>query len=102
MCRSCDIKSGEETLVEKGEIKKRGRTYCAAGALSDVSFKKDALTPGISIHFFPKDVAVWPKWTRFDRRHSGDFTLQSRRPYALSWLQRRLSQTDTIGQIRGT
>ena len=102
MFRSCDIKSGEETLVEKGEIKKRGRTYCAAGALSDVSFKNDALTKGISIHFFPKDVAVWPKWTRFDRRHRGDFTLQSRRPYALSWLRRRLSQTHTIGQIRGT
>ena len=23
-----------------------------------------------------KDAAEWPKWTRFDRQHRGDFTLQ--------------------------
>ena len=58
MLRSCDIKNCEETLVEKGEIKKRGQTYCVAGALNDVSYKNDTHTPNISIQYFPKDVAV--------------------------------------------
>ena len=36
------------------------------------------------------------KWTRFDRRHRGDFTLQYRRPYAPYRLR-----THTTRQIRG-
>ena len=41
-----------------------------AGALAAVSYKKknNAHILGISIHYFPKDLAVWPKWTRLDRR----------------------------------
>ena len=66
--------------MKKGEIRKRRRTDCVAGALNDVSYKNDKHIPGISIQYFPKDVALWPKWTRFDRRHGGDFILQSRRP----------------------
>ena len=31
-----------------------------AGAPNDVSYKNNTLTPGIFIHHFPKDVAVWP------------------------------------------
>ena len=58
MLRSCDIENCEETLVEKGEIKKRGQTYCVAGALNDVSYKNDTHTTNISIQYFPKDVAV--------------------------------------------
>ena len=53
---------------------------------SDFRYKNDTYTPVISTHYHPKDVAVWPKWTRFDRRHRGDFTFQSRRPYAPSRL----------------
>ena len=34
------------------------------------------------IFCFPKDIAVWPKWTRFDLQNRGDFTLQCRQPYA--------------------
>ena len=62
-------------MVKKGEIKKRGRTYCVAGAPNDVMHNYNTHTPGISIHYFQRDVAVWPKQTRFDRRHRGDFTL---------------------------
>ena len=51
----------EEILVERGETKKRGRTYYVAGALNDVSYGNDTHTSGISTHHFPKDVAVWPK-----------------------------------------
>ena len=53
-----------------------------AGAPDDVSFMSNTHTPSISLHYFPKDVAVWPKWTRFDRRHLGDFALQCRRHHA--------------------
>ena len=52
----------------------------------DFRYKNDTYTPVISTHYYPKDVAVWPKWTLFDRRHRGDFTFQSRRPYAPSRL----------------
>ena len=45
---------------------------------NDVSYKNNTHKPGISIYYFPKDVAVWLKWTRFDLRHRGDFTLQCR------------------------
>ena len=50
--------------------------------------------------FLPKDVAVWPKWTRFDRRNRGNFTLQRRRPYTQCLLRRRLLRTYTTSQIR--
>ena len=55
----------------------KGRTYCVARAPNDVSYKNNTHIPGIFIHYFPKDVAVWPKWTRstIDRRHRGDFLL---------------------------
>ena len=47
-----------------------------AGASNDVSHKNNTHTLGFSIHYFPKDIAVQPKWTRFDGQHRGDFTLQ--------------------------
>ena len=39
----------------------KGRTYCVARAPNDVSYKNNTHIPGIFIHYFPKDVAVWPK-----------------------------------------
>ena len=36
----------------------------------------------ISTHYFPKDVALWPKWTCLDCQHQGDFTLQCHLPCA--------------------
>ena len=67
-----------------------------------VSYKNNTHTLGISIHYFPKDVAVWPTWTRFDRRHRGYFTHQCRPRYAPYRLLRGLLQTHTTSQIRGT
>ena len=78
MLRNCDIENCEHmsaTMKEKGEIYKKGRTYYVAEAPNDVSFKNSTHTLGVSIHSFPKDVAVWPKWTRFDCLHRGDSTL---------------------------
>ena len=57
---SCDVENCEDTLVtmvDKGEIKRKGRTYCMAGALYD-SYKSNTHIPGISRHCFPKDVDV--------------------------------------------
>ena len=56
----------------------KGRTYCVAKVPNDASFKNNTHIPGISIHYFPKDVAVWPK---------------CRRPYAPYRLQIRLLRT---------
>ena len=69
MLRSCDIENCEETMVEKWEIKKREGTCRVTGAPNGVSYKNNTHTLGTSIHYFPKDVPVWPKWTRFDRCH---------------------------------
>ena len=85
MLHSRDVENCENTaatLVGKGGIEKKGRTYCVTGEPNDVSYKNNTDIPDISIHYFPKDVALCPKWTRFDRRHRGDFTLQCRRLYA--------------------
>ena len=56
------------------------RTYCVARAPNDVSYKINTHIPDISIHHFPKGVAVWPQWTR-SRRNRGDFTIQCRWPH---------------------
>ena len=50
------------TIVERGEIQRKGRTYFLAGAPNDVTH-----IPSISLRYFPKDVVAWLKWTRFDR-----------------------------------
>ena len=60
-----------------------------------LAYKNNTHIPGISTHYFPKDVAIWRKWTRFDRRCRGDFTLQFRQPYAPYRLRRRLLRTYT-------
>ena len=50
---SCDLENCEDTtatMLKKGEIWKKGRTHCMAGALKDVSYKNNTHIPGISIH----------------------------------------------------
>ena len=47
-------------MVEKGEILKKRRRYCAAEAPNDVSYKNNKHMLAISIQYFQKDVAVWP------------------------------------------
>ena len=64
MLRRCNVENCEDTsvtMVEKGKILKNGRAYCVAGAPNDVSYKNNTFTPGIFIHYFPKDVGVWLK-----------------------------------------
>ena len=38
-------------------------------------------------------------WTRFNRRHRGDFTLQCRRPYAPYRLRRQLLRTHKLKRM---
>ena len=62
MPHSWVVENCEETsqsMVGKGESKRKGRRYCMAGAPNDVCYKSNTHMPGISIHYFPKDVAAW-------------------------------------------
>ena len=95
MLHSCDEENCEDTSAtteEKGERRNlEERTNVLRGRSNiDVSYKNNAHIPGNFLHYFPKDVAVWPKWTRFDRRHREDFTLQCLRPFAPYRLRRHL------------
>ena len=59
MLSSRDVENCEDTpaiMEEKGETKKRGRTYRVAGAPNDVWYKNNTLTPGISMRYLPKYV----------------------------------------------
>ena len=59
MLSSHDVENCEDTpaiMEEKGETKKRGRTYCVAGVPDDVRYKNNTLTPGISMRYLPKYV----------------------------------------------
>ena len=59
MLSSRDVENCEDTpaiMEEKGETKKRGRTYCVAGVPNDVRYKNNTLTPGISMRYLPKYV----------------------------------------------
>ena len=69
-------------MVEKGEIKKIRRAYCVAGAQNDISYKNNTHVPGISIHYFQKDVAVWPNGRVSIVDIEEILLLQCRRPYA--------------------
>ena len=44
--------------MKRGEIQRKGRTYCVAGAPIDVSYENNTHIPSISIHYFLKDEAV--------------------------------------------
>ena len=92
-------KDTSATMVKEGEIKEKGQTYCVPGAQNDVMYSNNTKTTGVSIHYFPKDVVVWPKWTRFDREHRGNFTFQSRRPFPPSRVWRL--RTHITGQTGG-
>ena len=80
MLHSCNIENCEDTpaTIYGGDRKFRKNDERNAWPEGQMifSYKNNIHMPGISIHYVPKDVAVWPKWTRFNRRHRGYFTLQ--------------------------
>ena len=59
-------------MAEKEKKKKRGN-YCAAGGPNMSNCANNSSTPGISMHYFPKDETLRQKWIRFVRIHRKDF-----------------------------
>ena len=77
--QGCDVISRAEEMIGGGSImaetKKRRpcKTYCAAGGPGAVNCANKTGTPGITMHYFPKDETLRQKWTRFVRIHRKDF-----------------------------
>ena len=59
-------------MADKGKKKSRGN-YCAAGGPNMSNCSNNSSTPGISMHYFPKDETLRQKWIRFVRIHRKDF-----------------------------
>ena len=52
--------------------KKGAKNYCAAGGCNKVNCCNKTGTPGISMHYFPKEESLRQKWTRFVRINRDD------------------------------
>jgi len=61
-------------MADKAKKKARGN-YCVAGGPNMTNCENNSLTPGISMHYFPKDETVRKKWILFVRVHRKDFVL---------------------------
>ena len=59
-------------MVDNEKKKKRGN-YCAAGGHNMSNCTNNSSTPGISMHYFPKNETLRQKWIRFVRIHRKDF-----------------------------
>ena len=59
-------------MATEGKKRKSGK-FCVAGGPGLVSCKNTAYTEGVSMHLFPKDVAIRSQWERFVRRHRPNF-----------------------------
>ncbi|CAB4014783.1 THAP domain-containing 2-like [Paramuricea clavata] len=57
-----------ETQISRAKGKSLGK-YCVAGGPGKVSCKNNSKTEGISMHRFPSDSSVRPKWACFVQRH---------------------------------
>ena len=64
--------SDDSIVMAEKENKKRGN-YCTAGCPNMSNCANNSSTPGISMHYFPKDETLWQKWIRFVRIHRKDF-----------------------------
>ena len=65
----------QKTGVFMADTKKSrpGKRYCAAGGPGAINCANKTGTPGITMHYFPKDETLRQKWTRFVRIHRKDF-----------------------------
>ena len=75
-------------MAEKEKNKKRGN-YCAAGGPNMSNCANNSSTPGISMHYFPKDETLRQKWIRFVRIHRKDFVPSKSAPCALCTSKKR-------------
>ena len=65
--------SEDDSAMADKRAKKGGMNYCAAGGPNKVNCSNKTGTPGISMHYFPKDESLRQKWIRFVRIHRKDF-----------------------------
>ena len=60
-------------MADKAKKKAKGN-YCVAGGPNMTNnCENNSLTPGISMHYFPKDKTLQKKWTLFVKVHRKDF-----------------------------
>ena len=57
--------------------RKRGGSYCVAGAPNKRSCKNNSYTDGIGMHQFSTHLVVRNKWVKFVQRHRVDFHASS-------------------------
>ena len=59
-------------MADQAKKKARGN-YCVAGGPNMTNCENNSLTPGISMHYFPKYETLRKKWTLFVRVHRKNF-----------------------------
>ena len=69
MLRSCDVENCEDTSSIMVESRRKDKRIARPECQMMLSTRIIRINRIFIFHYFPKDVAVWPKWTRFDRRH---------------------------------
>lgn len=65
--------SEDDSVMADKRAKKGAKNYCAAGGPNKVNCSNKTGTPGISMHYFPKEESLRQKWTRFVRINRKDF-----------------------------
>ena len=68
MLRSCDVENCEDTSSIMVEFRRKDERIARPECQMMLSTRIIHINRIFIFHYFPKDVAVWPKWTRFDRR----------------------------------
>ena len=70
-----DVVGGSEdvSVMADKRAKKGAKNYCAAGGPNKVNCSNKTGTPGICMHYFPKEESLRQKWTRFVRINRKDF-----------------------------
>jgi len=59
--------SKEDSVTADKRAKKGAKNYCAAGGPDKDNCSNKTGTPGISMHYFPKEESLRQKWMRFVR-----------------------------------
>ena len=65
--------SKEDSVMADKRAKKGAKNYCAAGGPNKVNCSNKTGTPGISMHYFPKEESLRQKWMQFVQINLDDF-----------------------------
>ncbi len=63
----------QESCVPKSKKAKRGGQFCVAGLANGITCSNSSMTPGISMHMFPRKDNLRRQWTRFVKRYRVNF-----------------------------